>query len=594
MSLTIRLLGSPRIERDGESVAGPRGNKAWALLAYLLLSRQPPSRRKLADLLFTDANDPLGALRWSLAQIRRALRQPGALRGDPVELALEPGFDVDLRRVHSIPLPEADDVDHFTGELLEGMSFGASSAFDAWLTVERCHFAATGQALLLERAQVELAAGHSATAARLATCLLELNPLEEVHHELLVRSLVAAGDKDAALARVEACEKLLRRDLGSVPISRLREIVRAAGDDRSSAVGGVAAARGQLDAGKAAIGAGAIDVGLESLRRACAAAESCGDDYLHARARLALGSALVHAMRAYGEAAVALHKAIEVARRIGANAIAATAHRELGFVDVQAGRRERAEAWLAQASEDAAGWDEELASIAAVRGMNLSDAASYEEALESFEESIERARRCEHRRQIAFSLALTGRVHVLTGRHRQAREALERSLELVEEEKWIALLPFPEAMLAQVDLREKRVDQACTTLEHAFTIACQISDPCWEGIVCRGLGLVEAARGRGPQALAWLTDGRARCTRVAHPYQWIHGWVLDGMCSIGHRDERAGVWIGELESLASRTGMRELLLRAYLHRARRGDAQAREAARLLDAEIDNPNVRVDT
>src|SRR5258706_301378 len=127
--------------------------------------------------------------------------------------------------------------------------------------------------------------------------------------------------------------------------------------------------------------------------------------------------------------------------------------------------------------------------------------------------------------------------------------------ELVEEEKWIAFLPFPEAMLAQVDLRERRVEQAGAALEHAFTIACQIADPCWEGIACRGLGLVEAARGRGPQALAWLMDGRVRCTRIAHPYQWIHGWVLDGMCSIGHRDERVGGWIDELESLASRTGM---------------------------------------
>src|SRR5205085_2588648 len=102
---------------------------------------------------------------------------------------------------------------------------------------------------------------------------------------------------------------------------------------------GAATARGQLEAGKAAIAAGALDVGLESLRRACVAAESCGDDYLHARAELAVGSALVHGMRAYGEAAVALHRAANLAHRIGASAIAATAHRELGFVDVQAGRR---------------------------------------------------------------------------------------------------------------------------------------------------------------------------------------------------------------------------------------------------------------
>jgi len=593
VSLKIRLLGAPRIDRDGELGAEPRGNKAWALLAYLLLSRQPPSRRKLADLLFSEADDPLGALRWSLAQLRHALRQPNALRGDPVDLALEAGTEIDLQRLRSARLPEADEIDAVTGELLEGMSFATGPAFEAWLAVERRHLAATAQALLLERAQAELAAGDPGGAARLATRLLELNPLDVAHHELLVRCLVATGDKNAALARVEACEELLRRELGSTPSSRLREIVRAANPLALITKVGAATARGQLEAGKAAIGAGAVDVGLESLRRACAAAASCEDDYLNARAQLALGSALVHGMRAYGEAAVALHRAADVAHRIGANAIAATAHRELGFVDVQAGRRERADAWLTQAAEEAAGSDEELASIASVRGMSLSDAARYEEAIESFDDSIERARRCEHRRQVAFSLALSGRVHVLTSRDQQAREALEQSLELVEEEKWLAFAPLPETLLALVDLREKRVDAAGDALEHAFTIACQIADPCWEGIACRGLALVVAARGRSPQALAWLTDGRARCTRVAHPYQWIHGWILDGMCSIGHRDERVGGWIDELESLASRTGMRELLLRAYLHRARRGDARARDAAHLLGPEIDNPSVWTD-
>jgi DNA-binding SARP family transcriptional activator len=532
----------------------------------------------------------MGALRWSLAQLRQTLQQPNTMRGDPVELALEQDTEIDLRRLCVPGLPGADEIDAFTGELLEGMTFATSPAFEAWLTVERRHAAATAQALLLERAQAELAAGNASTSARLATRLLELNPLEEGHHELLIRSLVATGDRPAALARAKAAEELLRRELGAPVSSRLRQIVPTDEGGPRPAVLSAAAARGQLEAGRAAIGAGAVDAGLDSLRRACAAAEGCGDDYLCARAQLALGSALVHSMRAYGEAAVLLHRASDVAHRIGAHAIAATAHRELGFVDVQAGRRERGEAWLAQAAREAAGSDEELASIACVRGISLSDSARYEEALESFEESLERARRCEHRRQVAWSLALCGRVYVLTSRDHQAREVLEQSLELVEEEKWLAVAAFPEALLALIDLRDKRLEAAAEALEHAFTIACQVADPCWEGIVCRGLGLVEAARGRRPQALAWLTDGRARCTRVAHPYQWINGWLLDGLCSVGHDDDRAAGWIGELESLAARTGMRELLLRAYLHRARRGDEGARDAARLLGPEIDNPSV----
>ena len=591
MSLHIRLLGEPCLERDGDRIAGPRGNKGWALLAYLLLGRRPPARRKLAELLFSEADDPLGALRWSLAQLRHALAQPDALRGDPLELALAEGSEVDLLRLRAPGPHDVDNLEALSGQLLQGMSFATSPAFEAWLAVERRHLAALIEGLLLEHAQAELGNDRMSTAARLATRLVELNPLEETHHELIVRCLLAGGDRTAALARVEAYEQLALRELGTPASPRLRAILRVAESPRVEAsLGTAAAVRGQIEAGRAAIAAGAVDAGLESLRGACAAAERCSDAYLQARAQLALGSALVHSMRAYGEGAPALHAAIETARRIGAGAIAATAHRELGFIDVQAGRHEQAASWLAQAATEAAGSDEELASIACVRAMGLTDAARYEEAIESLDDSIERARRCDHRRQVAHSLAHLGRVHVLTARRAQAREALESSLERCEELHWIAFTPLPEALLAHVELAEGRGDAARELLDHAFALACQLGDPCWEAVVCRGLGLVDSAAGRSAQALGWLLDGRARILRIAHPYQWIHGWVLDGLCGVGCRDDRASGWIEQLEALASRTGMRELLLRSYLHRARRGDRSARDAATLLGAEIDNPSV----
>src|SRR4029453_14541915 len=90
VTLSIRLLGPPALERDGRSVAAPRGGKAWAVLAYLLLAERPPGRRQLAELLFGDADDPLGALRWTLAELRRALGQPGLFGGDPVATAVGP------------------------------------------------------------------------------------------------------------------------------------------------------------------------------------------------------------------------------------------------------------------------------------------------------------------------------------------------------------------------------------------------------------------------------------------------------------------------------------------------------------------------
>jgi DNA-binding SARP family transcriptional activator len=590
VALRIHLLGPPRIEHDGELAEGPRGNKAWALLAYLALERRPPSRRKLADLLFSEAADPLGALRWNLAQLRQALGRPEALRGDPVELGLGAGVEIDALSLRSPRLPEIDALERLDGELLEDVSLDASGAFEAWLTVERRRQAAAVHALLLEAAQAELAAGRDAAAARLARRLVELEPREESHHELLVRSLLAAGDRDGALACVEACEAVVVGELGARASPRLRAIVREAGRADAPAVS-AAAARALLEAGKAALGAGAVEAGIESLRQACAGAEGCGDAYLRARAELALGSALVHAVRAYGEAPVALHRAVELARRLGVEAIAATAHRELGFVDVQAGRHERAEAWLAQAGDEARGADEELSSVAAVRGMSLSDTARYAEALERLEESMERARRCEHRRQVAWSLALVGRMHVLTGRLAEARSVLERSLELVEEEKWIAYAPWPEALAAEIDVREGRVEDAREALEHAHAMACRLGDPCWEATTLRGLGLVEAACGRTAESLRWLADARARSDRVAYPYQWIRGWVLEALCSTGSADARAARWLDELEALAARTGMRELLLRAYQHRARLGDVRARSAASLLLPEVDNPTLR---
>jgi DNA-binding SARP family transcriptional activator/Tfp pilus assembly protein PilF len=585
----IRLLGPPSIERDGVSASSPRGHKAWALLAYLLLGRGVPTRQRLAELLFHDADDPLGSLRWNLAELRRTLGQPDALRGDPVELALEAATDVDVRLIASPSLLDLAAVERHAGELLEGMSFAACPALDAWLVMERQRLAAGLRAHLYERAQIELGLGRADVAARVAQRLVDLDPLDEEAQELLVRSLVAAGDRAAAIARVEACETQIARELGVAASRRIRAALPTEpAAPRATAVGGAAAARAQLETGRASVAAGAVDFGLHCLACACAEAAACNEDYLHARAQLALGSALVHARLDHGEGAAALHVAVEIAVRVGARDVAATALRELGFIDVVAGRRDRATVLLDRASEAAAGSGEELASIIGLHGVNLSDAARYQEALDCFDRSVELATGVGNRRQEAWTQAFLGRTHLLTGQLAHARTALERALELAEDEKWLAFEPMPESLLAHVDLAEGKPDDARDALEHAFAIACQVGDPCWEGMACRGLGLVERRIGRGAQALAWLEDGIARCTRVANPYQWAHGWLLDAACDVGGDHERAPAWIAALESLAARTGMRELAVRAYLHRGRRGDAGAREAGRLLAVDIVNP------
>ena len=589
--LRIRLLGPPVVERDGSPVRPPRGRKAWALLAYLLLAERPMSRAHLAELFFGTAADPLGALRWTLAELRRALGLPFTFSGDPVTPAL--GLDAAV----DVGMLVGGDVDgtlllDLGGELLEGLQLEAHPEFESWLVVERYRLSALVETRLREMVFTLLADGRAIEARPYAAGAVACNPLEEGNHELLVRSLAMSGDHAGAVQQVAVCADILRRDLGVEVSAALRDaatVVPASAMVPPSS--GRAAAGSQLDAGEAAILAGALDAGIQCLRRATTEAARCGDLALEGRALLALGSALVHAVRGRDEeGAVVLHQAITVATRAGDRPTAVRAHCELGFVEVQAGRRTTAEARLARAAA-LAETDEETAAVLGVRGMNASDRADYPTAFAHLAGSVDRARRCGDRRQEAWSLSLEGRARLLRGEHGQASAALTGSLDLVREERWIAFLPWPQALQAEVDLQAGRVEPAGEAFEQAWAMACQLGDPCWEGMAARGLGLVHAGRGDLALATGWLGTAIERSNRVTDRYRWVHAYVLeaavDTAIARGAQD-RAQHLVTALGELAARCEMRELVVRALLHRSRLGDRTALPAARLLGATIDNP------
>jgi len=587
--LTIRLLGPPAIERDGVPLRPPRGRKAWALLGYLLLSERPPGRKHLAELLFGEADDPLGALRWTLAELRRALGVPGTLGGDPVVTALGDDVVVDALLTTGdlqdpAPLLEAD------GELLEGIHLASSLGFESWLLVERHRVSARTEARLRQAATSLLAAGHAARAVAYAARAVARNPLEEGNHELLVRSLAVAGDRMAARRQVAVCEDLLRRELGATASPALLEAASAR-SVTAPALSGRAAAASQLDAGRAAIVAGAVDAGIQCLRRAVAEADRSGDAALRSRALAGLGGALVHAVRGRDEeGAIVLHQAIVLAARAGERAVSVLAHRELGFVEVQAGRRRTAGMWLAKAQAQAE-TDEELGAILGVRGMDASDAGDYPAAFEHLQESVERATACADHRQRAWSLSILARAHLLRGERGQAAAALESCLGLVHEQRWMAFLPWPQALRAELDLAAGELDRAGGDFEQAWVQSCQVGDPCWEGMAARGLGLLHALRGDRDTAVKWLDEGALRTNRVPDRYQWVRAYVLDAAVAVAldHGDEsRARRLVAGLSELAARCDMRELVVRAHLHRWRLGEETALASARLLGTGIDNP------
>jgi DNA-binding SARP family transcriptional activator len=591
VALSVHLLGTPRIVRDGEAVPGPRGYKAWALLAYLLLADSQPTRARLVGLLFGEADDPLAALRWNLSALRRLL--PDAeLGGDPVALRLPPGTLVDVATLMSGAAAGALRLGDMERELLEGMAFGSSPAFEIWLEAERRHLGAAAEAVLREAALARLGEGDAGAAADLAGRLVGMNPFDENFQTLLVRSLAAAGDGIGAARQVARCTELFRRELGIDPSPALAAAARTVTAAPTAApVGGAAGARAQLEAGEAAIRAGVLDAGLQCLRRAIADARGAGDSRLHAQALVALGYALVHAARGRDEeAAAALHEALAIAGTPAMAASAAAASRELGYVEFLQGRYGRAKEWLRRAAELAGDDAAEQGRIACVLGSVLTDTAEYGAAMQHLGEALALNRAAGDGRQAAYTLSMLGRVHLLRDELDIAKAVLEESLEASHREHWTAFTPWPASLLADVELAHGDVDAAAERYEHSFALGCQLGDPCWEGIAARGLGRVAATRDDPEKALTWFLEARTRTTRLPDAYRWVDGYILDALCDLGVTNDirETPGWIEELAALAARTGMRELAVRAYLHRGRHGDDSALAAAQVLAAGIENP------
>jgi DNA-binding SARP family transcriptional activator len=563
------------------------------LLAYLALAERAPSRRELASLLFADADDPLAALRWSLSQLRKSVAPEASVDGDPVVLKLGDEAKLDVATLLGTSTLSPAETDELGVELLEGMSFATAAAFESWLLVERRRLVGALEGVLHESALARLAAGEPDAAIGLARRATSLNPLDENHQELLVRCLAAGGDRDAARAQAEACEELFRRELGYEPSPAVRRAADEPEPARRREAGSRAAASGLLEAGRAAISAGATEAGITTLRQACEEAARCRDPELRGRALCALGMALIHTVRGWdGEGAASLHQALALADRADAREIATIAHRELGWVGVVAGRHEQAVSHLAQAEEFAEG-DPETAAVLGVRGMLCSDTADYPGALARLEESLRRADRAGDRRQLAFSGAMLARARLLRGELAEAAEVAERSIADAKEERWLAYLPFPETTRAEVDRVRGDLGRAQERFEHAFTLGCQLGDPCWEAFSARGLGLLAAERGDLAEAARWLEEARTRCTRWSDTYQWAYAYVLDAAVGVAV-DRGAGdahEMAMQLEEIASRSTLRELTARALLHRGRLGDRDAAAGARLVIEGIDNPVLR---
>ncbi|WP_164885009.1 ATP-binding protein [Rubrivivax rivuli] len=198
--LQLQLRATPRW-LDGSGTSRDLPPQDGLLLAWLALEGASPRARLIALLWPDKAPDAArNALRQRLFQLRR-LCGADLTEGTTV-LALGAGVTHDL----------AD-----AGSVLEGVEFPLGTAAATWLEQQRQRRRARAVHALVERSEQAEAAREWPEAIAQAREALALDPLSEPAHLRLMRLHYLAGDRAAALLAFDACERMLKDEVGARP-----------------------------------------------------------------------------------------------------------------------------------------------------------------------------------------------------------------------------------------------------------------------------------------------------------------------------------------------------------------------------------------
>lgn len=211
--LVLTLAGEPAVRRGDAWIA--LGAREAALLAWLAIEGPTP-RARLASLLWPGSSPEAArsALRQRLFKLQR-LSGSAPVVGTQL-LALAAHIEHDLAGADGV---------------LGERQYPVGAEFDAWLAHQRALGRdRMGRALVQRRERAE-AAGDFGRAIVEARALLALEPLSEEAHRQLIRLLYLAGDRPAALLAFDACERVLKDEVGVAPdaetVTLLQTIIRA-------------------------------------------------------------------------------------------------------------------------------------------------------------------------------------------------------------------------------------------------------------------------------------------------------------------------------------------------------------------------------
>lgn len=228
MSVRVRLLSTVSVEVDGEPVDLPAG-RTVELLAWLAAHPGRHPRSTLAPVFWPDVADATAraSLRTAIWTLRRSLGPggQGVLALDRQAVGLEgAGLWVDLRERDEWSTDQVMEAD--ADDLLPGIE-------SEWADEVRAEYHAARKAALGALHEQAEADDDAETAVRVARRLAEIEPFSEEYHRLLLRTLVASGDRAAAVHAHEQFRQRLWADLGVRPSRATQDLARqlSSGDE---------------------------------------------------------------------------------------------------------------------------------------------------------------------------------------------------------------------------------------------------------------------------------------------------------------------------------------------------------------------------
>src|SRR4051812_18433130 len=239
--IQLRILGVLDLRTaDGGSLdEALTRSKRIALLAYLATARPLGFHRrdKLVTLFWPDLDKERarGALRTTLSRLRDDLGDD-VIESRGVE---EIGIRRDRLWCDAAALREKigqgdvlEAASLYGGAMLDGVHVsGTSEEFEHWLSAERDAIRRALLGAVTAEAESHAARGELAEAADFARRARDLAPEDELVARRLIRIMLSAGDRGAALLAYDTIESVLRRDYGVSPSDETRALVGGLRDD---------------------------------------------------------------------------------------------------------------------------------------------------------------------------------------------------------------------------------------------------------------------------------------------------------------------------------------------------------------------------